>query len=349
MQLGNVIRKYRKEKNLTQEEMAVYLGVTAPAVNKWESGASCPDIALLSPIARLLGISTDTLLSFKEELTREEIGQIINGIAEKMQTEDFGEVFEEAMQIIREYPNCELLILTMAQILDSGRIIIEIENFEEYEDRIIVLFERALASRDMNVKHGAMIALFNKCLEKEEYEKAQNYLNQIEKQQTDPEKYQALLYVRQGKIEEAYKLYERFILTGGAELSMALNGLYRLAIAEKDFERAEWIVRKESELSEVLENGEYSKLAPWFCLAQDKRDKDAWFSAAWKLTDALKDVNGFKNSELYRHMKFYQDEAGTQLSRLTQILKKGFEMDKELDFLRDDPRFEKLMEKLSDL
>lgn len=40
MQIGTVTRKYRKEKNMTQEEMASYLGVTAPAVNKWENGVS---------------------------------------------------------------------------------------------------------------------------------------------------------------------------------------------------------------------------------------------------------------------------------------------------------------------
>lgn len=37
MTIGKVIRKYRKTRNLTQEEMAFRLGVTAPAVNKWEN------------------------------------------------------------------------------------------------------------------------------------------------------------------------------------------------------------------------------------------------------------------------------------------------------------------------
>ncbi len=40
MQLHHVIRKYRKEKGLTQEDMASALGVTASAVNKWERGGS---------------------------------------------------------------------------------------------------------------------------------------------------------------------------------------------------------------------------------------------------------------------------------------------------------------------
>ena len=73
MQIGETIRRCRKSKNMTQEEMAGRLGVTAPAVNKWENGNSLPDITLLSPIARLLGISVDTLLSFRERLTPAEI------------------------------------------------------------------------------------------------------------------------------------------------------------------------------------------------------------------------------------------------------------------------------------
>ena len=75
MQIGEVIRKYRKSADMTQEEMANRLGVTAPAVNKWENGNSYPDITLLAPIARLLGISTDELLSYHEELSSEEIGR----------------------------------------------------------------------------------------------------------------------------------------------------------------------------------------------------------------------------------------------------------------------------------
>ena len=84
MKTGEVIRKYRKQKELTQEEMAARLGVTAPAVNKWENGNSLPDIALLAPIARLLGVSLEELLSFREELTEEEIRALLNELGERM-------------------------------------------------------------------------------------------------------------------------------------------------------------------------------------------------------------------------------------------------------------------------
>ena len=84
MDIGVVIKKYRKEAGMTQEEMANRLGVTTPAVNKWENSNSKPDIELLAPIARLFDISLDTLLSFHEYLSDTEIEEIIRIIAQDL-------------------------------------------------------------------------------------------------------------------------------------------------------------------------------------------------------------------------------------------------------------------------
>lgn len=61
--IGNRISKYRKEKGMTQEELAAKLGVSSQAVSKWENDASCPDISLLPQLCRALGITTDELLT----------------------------------------------------------------------------------------------------------------------------------------------------------------------------------------------------------------------------------------------------------------------------------------------
>ena len=53
MQMKDVIRRKRRECGLTQEQVAERLGVSTPAVNKWENGTTCPDISLLAPLARL--------------------------------------------------------------------------------------------------------------------------------------------------------------------------------------------------------------------------------------------------------------------------------------------------------
>ena len=60
--IGKRIKDLRKKNDLTQEKLATLLGVTDKAVSKWERGATMPDLALIVPMARLLGGSTDTLL-----------------------------------------------------------------------------------------------------------------------------------------------------------------------------------------------------------------------------------------------------------------------------------------------
>lgn len=63
--IGNRISKYRKAKGMTQEDLANQLGVSSQAVSKWETDASCPDISLLPQLCRVLGITSDELLTGK--------------------------------------------------------------------------------------------------------------------------------------------------------------------------------------------------------------------------------------------------------------------------------------------
>lgn len=63
--IGSRISKYRKDKGMTQEELASGLGVSSQAVSKWENDISCPDISLLPQLCRILGITSDELLTGK--------------------------------------------------------------------------------------------------------------------------------------------------------------------------------------------------------------------------------------------------------------------------------------------
>lgn len=68
--IGNRIAKFRKAKNMTQEELANQLGVSSQAVSKWENDASCPDISLLPQLCEVLGITADELLTGKNNEVR---------------------------------------------------------------------------------------------------------------------------------------------------------------------------------------------------------------------------------------------------------------------------------------
>ena len=61
--MGQFIAERRKANHMTQKELAGKLNITDKAVSKWERGLSCPDIALLVPIAEALGVTTVELLS----------------------------------------------------------------------------------------------------------------------------------------------------------------------------------------------------------------------------------------------------------------------------------------------
>ena len=76
MNLGNKIRQLRKAKNLTQEQMAVYLNISPQAVSKWEMGLSFPDTTMLPTIARLFKISLDELFDYDVNDMEKEIETI---------------------------------------------------------------------------------------------------------------------------------------------------------------------------------------------------------------------------------------------------------------------------------
>ena len=92
-----MIRERRIAKKLTQEQMAGYLGVTAPAVNKWEKGTSYPDITLLPALARLLDTDLNTLLSFQEDLSDREIALFLNELSELSEKEGVETLYVRAL------------------------------------------------------------------------------------------------------------------------------------------------------------------------------------------------------------------------------------------------------------
>lgn len=74
MTIGEKIAALRKQNNLTQEQLADKLGITAQAVSKWENSITSPDISLLKIIAQLFNITTDELLG--AEVKEQELKQL---------------------------------------------------------------------------------------------------------------------------------------------------------------------------------------------------------------------------------------------------------------------------------
>ena len=344
MSLGKVIRKYRKNRNLTQEEMAGRLGVTASAVNKWENENSYPDITLLAPIARLLDISLDTLLSFREDLTTEEINEIVCEADSKLKEESYDEAFLWAKKKLEQYPNCEELILNIAIIFDAQRIVQEVSNKAEYDDYLCSLYVRVLDSDDETIRIRAADSLVGFYMRKKQYDKAEKYLEYFSIQNPERKRKQAQIYAETGRVKEAYKAYEELLFSDYQRVSMELHGMYMLALQDNDRKRAHRLVDKQKELARCFEMGKYYEISSGLELATLEKDTDSVVTIMEEMLSCIEQIGDFRKSQLYEHMEF-KEIREDYMAEVKENLLKCFCDEESFGFLKNDERWQRLVKK----
>ena len=101
--IGAVILSLRKQRGMTQEQLAEAVGVSPPAVSKWETCSNCPDVALLAPIARALDTDVNTLLSFTPTLSQVELLAAVKEVG-KLAEQDGPAAMERIRTLTRRYP-----------------------------------------------------------------------------------------------------------------------------------------------------------------------------------------------------------------------------------------------------
>lgn len=111
MSFGSTIKRLRKERSLTQDQLANLLNVTPQAVSRWETNAAMPDISLLIPLANVFNVSTDTLLEVDVQKNEEHIREF--SIHYMTFMDPYGKTLKEKLSIyrdeVRKYPNCAQL------------------------------------------------------------------------------------------------------------------------------------------------------------------------------------------------------------------------------------------------
>ncbi len=321
MAIGDVIKKYRKNKGMTQEEMAICLGVTTPAVNKWERGNTLPDVALLAPIARLLGITTDELLSFKDNLTDEETNQYLLKIQKDLENKDFHDVFLSVKEKIEEYPNCENLIWQAAVILDAKRMTIELPNKDNYDNVIFRWYERCLLSEDERIRNQAADSLFHAFVRKEDYEKAAQYLDYFSLENPERKRKEALVNSKTGKRTEAYRAYEELICSGYQHIQMVLNDLRILYMEDDNHEMPKKLVKVSSSAASAFEMGKYNEVCFGLDVAVWERDV-AWTAQLMQeILDSVDSIGDFTKSKLYQHMMLKSVDPNFSVGLKQELLK----------------------------
>jgi len=341
MLIGDVIRKHRKDKNITQEEMAKRLGVTAPAVNKWENGNSLPDIALLSPIARLLGISVDTLLSHEKELSDEEANRLVEEANERLKAEPYDDVFRWMKHCVSEYPNCHYLILWMARIFDSRRQMLGLPDAEKYDADILNGYQRALESENESIRSAAAESLYYFHMSKNDYRRAEECLAFFSPENPERKRKQAMIDSRAGRRDSAYKACEELLYAGYQSLNMTLHDMYILALEDHDHEKAHMLTEKIQRLASLFEFGEYHEVSPALELATLEKNEAETLHIMERMLTNLDSLYAFMKSPLYAHMEFKTPDK-SYLLEVKESLIKGFQDEETYAYLRGNKRWEEL-------
>lgn len=87
--LRHNIRILRKKSDLTQDALAEMIGVSNSAISKWELGTSLPDTSSLPSLAKALNTDLNSLFSFREKLSKEDISSLTNNIKKNLLSKEY--------------------------------------------------------------------------------------------------------------------------------------------------------------------------------------------------------------------------------------------------------------------
>ncbi len=147
LNIGETIKRLRKEREITQEEFAEVLGVSCQSVSRWENNSCYPDIELIPTIASFFGISTDKLMGIDEITEKENIEKYLERFQLAISKGKINECIAIAREGVKEYPNNYVLLDKLMFALfasgdNSGNIPDWEENMQKYDAEITALGER---------------------------------------------------------------------------------------------------------------------------------------------------------------------------------------------------------------
>ncbi|MDE7353624.1 MAG: helix-turn-helix domain-containing protein [Acetatifactor sp.] len=128
--IGSTLKELRKKHNLTQEQLAEFLGVSFQAVSKWENNISYPDVSLLPILANFFQVTTDELLGVNINKRAEIINNLCLDAENLIKTEKYAEAVLTLRNALMRYPGNDQLMYKLALSL-TGTIREHPENLEE--------------------------------------------------------------------------------------------------------------------------------------------------------------------------------------------------------------------------
>lgn len=352
--IGRVIYDLRKDMSVTQEQLASSVGVSVPAVSKWESGQAYPDITLLPSIARYFNTSIDNLLKYDINLSNEEVMEMITKCAYSFEHHGLNDTVALCEQLLYQYPNNLFLKLRIAALYMTylnkapGE-----QGVEELARKAIRLLELSAESEDIEICHssnyllGTLYAIIN------DPEKAEASLARIPQKLVNPEDMLVPLYVRQRRFEEAKKLLQTNMYSRIHHINQALSSFSQISLAEGDPDFAEALLLMQRQLVDLFKLGPANLLSNNLELTQyyaKQRDRQKTLQNIEAIIGSLQDLSRkniagmLQGNRLFDHVELQEPIQSTDYFK--QSLVQIFEMSQEFDFVREDAHFQALLNQL---
>jgi transcriptional regulator with XRE-family HTH domain len=115
--IAGAINKKRREKGMTQEDLANYIGVSKASVSKWETGQSYPDITFLPQLATLFNISIDELMGYEPQMSKKDIRKLYMRLSADFASKPFDEVLDSCRDITKKYFSSFPLLFQIGALL----------------------------------------------------------------------------------------------------------------------------------------------------------------------------------------------------------------------------------------
>ena len=350
MKMNEIIREKRLAKGLTQEQAASRLGVSPPAVNKWEKGVTYPDITLLPALARLLDTDLNTLLSFQEELSNQEIEAFQNELLAAAEAEGTQKAFALARQKLREFPACDMLFLSTALTLEGLVCLYGAPEGGDAHEALERLYEQAAGSGDDRVANQAKVMLFSKYMERKEYERAEKLLEELPEETVNSKnRLQINLYMAQGRWEEAAPLAQQKLMRDVSGVQSSLLVLLDIELKLGRMEEAKQVASVIREMTGIFDLWGYCAYLGDFQIAAAQKDAEEGMKILKEMLPAM-----LKKWEPYSSVLYNQMPRKENDRNMGSLLMPGVLGDLEnpevqdFDFLREVPGFTEFMKEMKE-
>lgn len=344
--LGKKITTLRKAKGMTQEQLAAALGVSAPAVSKWETDTSYPDITLLCPLARALDTNLDTLLQFEETLSEEQLTAKMNGIIETAMTEDAKTADRMLQELLHQYPSDVSLKYQGAVALNTFEVFAPLSaQKEKWKKQKKDLLEIVCADKTSPHWQQAVIQLASMLLVEDELGQAEHLLEELPEHTGDATIVKTQMYLKQGETDKALEVIQRRLYVLVSKVQSCLVQMMQENMQPDAGKALEifGIYQKTEELFQIGGGMGNGLLVDIYRRAgQEKMAMDSLL----RFVDVFAGPVQMPNPLLFSSMIKKENEQAVYSKEMKEMLLKAIETDESMAEYREKPEFQAAMEKL---